>query len=246
MMTPQEARFLLEAYRPNGQDTADAKMAEALRVLLQDPELTAWFKESLAFDKEVADRLQHLPIPPEIKSQILAGRHLIPQKSWWQKKTWWAVAAILITALILSIRIIPNSTTQPNLLTEYRGDMADFLTDQLSGFDHYTSDLNEVKSYLVSRGTLNTLDLPKTLQSLESIGCKVLDWNGHKVSLICLLANNADPIHLLIIGRQALSDWPKQQDLVTVGNWMMASWSNEQHNFLLASKSEQSLRSILL
>lgn len=55
-MDNREARFVLNAYRPGGQDAGDPRFAEALEQARRDPVLERWFSESLAFDAAMAER----------------------------------------------------------------------------------------------------------------------------------------------------------------------------------------------
>ena len=44
-MNNKQAREILLSYRPGRDDTSDPQIAEALRLLDQDPELASWFAE---------------------------------------------------------------------------------------------------------------------------------------------------------------------------------------------------------
>ena len=44
-MNNQEAKLILQAYRPGGRDTFDPLFAEALEQARRDPELQKWFAE---------------------------------------------------------------------------------------------------------------------------------------------------------------------------------------------------------
>ena len=71
-MTEQEARFILQSYRPGGEDKDDPQFAEALREAERNPELARWLAEEQAFDCAVAAQLAALPAPFGLKTRILA------------------------------------------------------------------------------------------------------------------------------------------------------------------------------
>jgi tRNA 2-selenouridine synthase SelU len=71
-MTNDEAKVILGAYRPNGQDAADALFCEATRQAQQDPQLAAWFARAQGLDALMRGKLRELAPPPGLKEAILA------------------------------------------------------------------------------------------------------------------------------------------------------------------------------
>ena len=62
-MDNQEAKFILSAYRPGGQDASDPRFAEALEQARRDPVLERWFSESIAFDAAMTEKLGAIAVP---------------------------------------------------------------------------------------------------------------------------------------------------------------------------------------
>src|ERR1035438_2132394 len=73
IMTIEEARFILSAYRPNGSDSDLPAFGDALRMAAGDPELGAWFARSRAHDAAVSLKLRQIEPPPGLREAILAG-----------------------------------------------------------------------------------------------------------------------------------------------------------------------------
>jgi len=72
-MDNREAKFILGAYRPNGQDAGDPRFSEALEQARRDPILERWFLDSLAFDAAITEKLRATEVPPGLRESILAG-----------------------------------------------------------------------------------------------------------------------------------------------------------------------------
>ena len=53
-MDNREAKFILNAYRPGGQDANDPRFAEGLEQVRRDPILERWFVDSIAFEGAIA------------------------------------------------------------------------------------------------------------------------------------------------------------------------------------------------
>lgn len=81
-MKNDDARQILSAYRPSGEDASDPIFEEALEQARRDPELEEWFKEERARDAALAQVFQSLRVPEEAK------RSLVVVSRWrlWEKE----------------------------------------------------------------------------------------------------------------------------------------------------------------
>ena len=86
-MTNEEAKFMLQGYRPNGSDADNQAFAEALAQAERDPQLRAWFEREQAFDAVVAEKLTELVPPAGLRGSILAGTKLSSQPET-SKQSW--------------------------------------------------------------------------------------------------------------------------------------------------------------
>ncbi|MBV8142971.1 MAG: hypothetical protein JOZ60_13110, partial [Verrucomicrobia bacterium] len=72
-ITNESAKFVLNAYRPNGADAQDPVFRAALEQATRDPELAEWFKEQRLFDSLIVAKLAELQPPATLYSAILDG-----------------------------------------------------------------------------------------------------------------------------------------------------------------------------
>ena len=63
-MNRDEAKFILRACRPGGQDVEDPQFREALDLLKCDPVLAEWFGREQALDGRISEKFCAFPIPP--------------------------------------------------------------------------------------------------------------------------------------------------------------------------------------
>src|SRR5215469_11386128 len=83
-MNNQEAKLILQAYRPNGVDAADPFFAEALEQARRDPELQKWFTDENVLNTRLQARLEAaVPVPAGLKSELLAVRKTVRPTPWW-------------------------------------------------------------------------------------------------------------------------------------------------------------------
>lgn len=92
-MNNEEAKYILQAYRLNGQDAQDPQFREALEQLKRDPELARWFAEERAIDSRIGAKLKAgIKAPVNLKALLLAQRTMVHPAPWWRQPQWLATA----------------------------------------------------------------------------------------------------------------------------------------------------------
>ena len=113
-MNNQEAKLILQAYRPNGQDASDPFFAEALEQVHRDPELKKWFEEETIINSRIQARLQTaIPFPPSLKSELLALQKTVQPVSWWFQPMKLAAVALILASLGAILLLIPQRPPLP-------------------------------------------------------------------------------------------------------------------------------------
>ncbi len=233
-MNNQEARFILQAYRPGGQDAADPQFKEALEQAQRDPELGNWLEEERALDTAISARVKAIAIPADLKASILAGNKIIRPKTPWHKSP--ALAAMVCAVLLLIAA--GYWVMAANSFDRYRQDMTVFLGTS-SRLDLETSNLDEIKGFLATHHSHKDLALPVGLEKLSINGCKLIDWHGKPVTMMSFHSttnNLPGEVFLLVIDQADLRKPPPLGFPIFSqnGNWATASWSDERHSFILA------------
>lgn len=216
-MTHDEARFLLNARRPNGADDAAPPLREALDQASRDPALSAWLAREQRFDATVAAALRSVAPPPALRAQILAGASIQPRTAaWWRKPAWLAMAAAAafgVGAAILGVvRFRPSGA--PPASTVARVDhgvlRAHALHDLTEGHDTavYAHDVGSLGRWLEDPAQRLTIGLPLDFEGLRRAGCRTLTIAGREVLEVCF--SRGEMFHLYIARR---SDFPGPQSL---------------------------------
>jgi hypothetical protein len=239
-MDNREARFILEAYRPGGQDAGDPYFTGALEQARRDPELAKWFEVERALDAAIAAKVQLSPVPVTLKADILAGRKVVAVAPFWQRRTLWAAAAALIALLSLAVLWQLRIAAGRPQFAAFHADMSQFL-NHIERLDFQNEDMAKIRHWLASHEAHTEIVLPPRLEGQPGVGCRVLEWQGHKVSLVCYYlrpedGRRIDELHLLVIDRDELRDAPPADAplFATAGKWETASWSDDRHAYILA------------
>jgi len=230
-MTRDEAKQLLEAARPNGRDHADPRVAEALRLAAQDPELTRLLERQRALDATMTAGMNSIPVPPDLRQWILAGFKIIRPHFWQDWRTATAAAAAAVLLLAGGIYLINQSTAG---FAEFRKQL---VTENWAGDPHLdleTTDLSKIRAFLANNGAAGDFALPAALASARLHGARVFEYENRKISLVCLTEGSRH-LHLYVFDRAPFSDLPPvgAPDFEKCGAWKTASWRQAGKTYVL-------------
>jgi hypothetical protein len=184
-MNREEAQFILHAYRANGEDAHDAQFEEALALVRNDPELARWFASEQALDAAIAARIHSVSPPPDLTTQLLLARKVIRPRPWWRKPAWiGAAASIALLISAASVWLVRRSHETD--LALFRATMIEASLDMTNHLDVMGLDADELKRWLIEHRGQPGFVLPPRLADKGIMGCKVLEWHGHRVTLLCL------------------------------------------------------------
>lgn len=239
-MTEQEARLILQSYRPGSDDSNDPQFAEALGEAERSPQLAQWLETEQTFDRAVAAKLADLPEPFGLKTRILA---LQPRP---QATSSWSLAAILaaIAALLFLCAQVVSlfrgmSSTDTALVSDYSREMVGFVQLPPS-LAMMSDDMEAIKNWLGENRT-PPINVPANLNALQPVGCRLLSFRGHDVTLICFRREGDRLAHLFTVDRAALPQMRAGQPPVfsTTGDWTTASWAEGNRVYLIAVQGDE-------
>ena len=71
-MDKEQARFVLQSFRPDGADVEDPEFTEALKLAMENRELGEWLASERAFDAAFANALGGVDLPENLREDIMA------------------------------------------------------------------------------------------------------------------------------------------------------------------------------
>jgi len=238
-MDKNEAKLLLQAYRPNGQDAGHPFFAEALAYVETDPELKVWWEAQQDFDRKISAKLKEIPVPEHLRATLLTSHKIEQFIPHFRLHYWLAAAAVVVFLFVTGLH--PWSSRPPLAMIpiasqEYNASVLHFLNDD-PALGLMASDHAKVLDWLQQRHA-PTGNIPSNMVSLPTLGCQKIALHGHDVSLICFSLTDGEVAHLFIIDQKALTDPPAASPtFAPMGNWSTASWSDGAKSYLLMTEA---------
>jgi hypothetical protein len=243
-MNNLEAKMILQAYRPSGDDASDPFFREALEQVERDPELKKWFANEMAWDANLRSRLETaLPVSRNLKANLLALQKLERPIPWWLNLAR-LTAATAIIALVVFVCILFTMPPEKSL-GAFRQAMT---VCSLQHHEHVTfeaNDLSKIQAWLQGNGATTNFDLPPEIQAVGVQGCKVIDWNNQKVTMICFFSQEkGEHLDLFIVNNPNGSLLPKAQapQFARENGLMTACWSKNDNFYVLTGENAQAVR----
>src|SRR3954452_16460032 len=229
-MTKEEAKKMLTAYRPGDQDRLASDFAEALQEAERNAELAEWFAEQREFDRAVAAQLKSVPVPYGLKTRILAN--VTPRaatKSRWIAPLTMAAAALFFVAQLISIW--RGSAQHSASLSDYKQEMMSFVKLE-PPLEMQSLEMGPIKQWIAEHKA-PLADIPPGIAAVETMGCRILDFRGYPVTLICF-CHGQTVAHLLMVDRGAFPGLkPISSPVVSErGDWTTATWADQHYAYM--------------
>jgi hypothetical protein len=162
-----------------------------------NPDLDQLQKASADFNARVHHALAEIPVPPELREQILARRKIIPVSGWRRHQALLRIAAaFLILGTLAAVFWRPGS--EDKTFAGFRSRMVAFAIRQYS-MDIHTNQLASVQGYLASRGAPAVFGLPAGLAARPVIGGASFSWQGKPVGMVCFKAVDGKTLYMFVV-----------------------------------------------
>jgi hypothetical protein len=185
-MNREEAQFILGAYRPNSEDAQDPQFHEALALARLDPELGRWFAEQQALDRAFAAKIRGRPVPADLNAQLLLARTTVRRRVWWHRPLWFAAAACFAIALVVAGSFLRPRADASAKFTAFRSAMTAVSSDMSNHVEVFGLDMDGYRKWLTERRGASDFVLPAALADKGIAACKIVAWQGHQVTMLCL------------------------------------------------------------
>jgi hypothetical protein len=240
-MNNQEAKFILGAHRPGGQDAGDPMFTAALAHAEREPELRAWLEQQRKFDLNVAAKLKEIAPPAGLHAAILAGvRASQPKRRWWMNPAWMAAAAAV--AVLVAVGVAPRKSTRTPTVAQ----LTEWVMKDLA--DAHDAHVGYPPEFAGLQAALASVSLPLTtpgavrvdLDELRRKNCRSVMIAGREVFEICFQRDGVW-FHLYAARRSDFA--PGAVDakslLATTGEYSATAWADSKNVYALVIHAGQ-------
>ncbi len=255
-MTNEEAKFILQGYRPNGADADNEAFAEALAQASRDPALSAWFEREQEFDATIAAKLSNISPPAGLRESILVGTKLSSvssesrtSRAWWLRRWTIGLAAAATVAMAFTVNLSePESriAALPGFDPVLKVALADY-----GGAHDKGPHANQLGSFgaclMDNENKLGDGVMPANLDQLREFGCRKVNVAGHEVFEVCF-QRESDWYHVFIAPREPLDAEAIYSKPIfhESGEFIAASWADDKFAYLVSGTTElATLRGLL-
>jgi hypothetical protein len=230
-MKVEEAKVLLGSCRPGRLEMDDPRMADALALAASDAELKKWFAEQQALDAQVAEEVQSIPVPRDLREKLLA---LQPAQSRSRIQRFRPALAMAAAFVVLGIAGTIWWQSQPVEFSALRQHILEQSWGPSPHLAFESRDWNQVRSWLQAQNVTEDLKIPDALQEARLHGCTVVKWHGHAVPVLCLSEGHRH-MHLYVMDRTELVDVPAagKPEFEKYGPMATASWTKADKAYVL-------------
>lgn len=228
-MNTIEAKFILQARRPDGTDDAEPRFAEALEQARRDPALGAWLAKEQAFDEEIAGKLRAVQPPAELRAAILAGARASRPAAFWKRPQVLAMAAsvAIVCGLALAWPVMRPAASVDQLAM---GVMAEVDSD--AHHDAMPRARGALATFLAGAETRLAEGLPFDFEQLKADGCRSVMIGGREVLEVCF--ERGGEFHIYIARKNDFkgSGTPMFRERGTLAS---VAWADGSHAYVLVS-----------
>lgn len=247
-MNLDQAKFILQAYRPGQALTDSPELEEALKLLRENEGLQAWFQEEQAFDEAFGAKLSGMEVPvglpDRIFSQVVEKPGQIIELPWWKQFSVWGAAASVL--LVLTLVLLPNKPPaymdSTALAIHHFTQLADQALKSSGGFNARSQDWGQLVKYLADHDTPAPDKLPYKVEGVPAKGCMTLKFKDKPVGVICFGKDSTT--HLFVVRCKDFPELPPQVKPVyeEKPNSATLFWSESDKHYLMLSHNPEELR----
>jgi uncharacterized membrane protein YbaN (DUF454 family) len=246
-LNQDEAKIILQLYRPGAADADDPQIAEALALAKEDPELARWLEEHRTRQHVLREKFRQIAVPAGLKEQIVSEEAARRKIILWRQNALLAAAAIIVALIALApfwFRLHPDEDT----LAVFENRMAGVALRGYS-MNLETNSVAEIRAYLAQNHAPADFVLPAPLEKIALTGCAVEGWRDTHVAMICFhtggtaAAREQSDLWLFVVDRASVKNIPATDapQFAKVNQLATAVWTQDGKLYLLGAKGDESL-----
>lgn len=247
-MTQDEAKAILQACRGDAEENSDPKVAEALEMAQENPELADWHQNEMKFDEAFFNSFSEIQPPPGLKEKILAEveapkvetETAVPfpstERHWWQNPKLISMAASIVVLFTFGALVLdPQRLMAEPDIPQFYSDVAQHARS-FPVMETKSDDLDHLREYLATKGAPRPGEMPPKIDPLVELGALSMEWEGVPVSIVCMKGDSY--YQLFVVAVSVFEDHkalPAAANVAQHDDVALLFWADNDHLYVLAT-----------
>lgn len=178
-----------------------------------------------ATDRAIADLLRQVEPPSGLRRNLMA---LAPKKHRPAVPLWLLglATACLVIAFVASLSFRGPS------IEKAEADLSSFLASDFQ-LSVTGKPISSLQSWLAGQKAPVGTSFPAALASNVPEGCRVVEWEGHRASLICFDTGGGKLVHLVMFEPGTFRNLPTSPQIAARGSWSVATWHGPDADYMM-------------
>jgi len=166
----------------------------------------------------------------------------------WRPLAYAAALVALVGVIAVVVNVDQSSVSVVEARAETFENLQKFAAFQvaqgISDLDYERNSSAELVSWLESRDAPTGVNIDERLAELPTMGCKIYDFQGHQVSLICIESGKDEMVHLFVANMSGFNPEEVENccEAKALSNRDTVSWHDEESVYILiAHEADQDL-----
>jgi len=137
---------------------------------------------------------------------------------------------------------------KPTQLALFREKMVRCSMQEHGHITFESPDIAKIQQWLQARGVDANFELPAGLQDKPAQGCRVVDWNGQKATMVCFVLDTSEHVDFFVMDRNGLPSLPENgaPKFASANGLMTVIWAKGGKVYLLTGGGDKKLFEQLL
>jgi hypothetical protein len=143
--------------------------------------------------------------------------------------------------LVIGLAAFLWLSQKPAPLALFREKMVRCSMQQHGHITFESRDIARIRQWLQDRGVDTHFELPGALQGKPAEGCRLVDWNGQKATMICFVLEGGKHLDFFVMDRAGLPGLPENDapQFASADGMMTVTWAKDGKVYLLTGGGDQ-------
>ncbi|WP_309384056.1 hypothetical protein [Cerasicoccus frondis] len=164
-------------------------------------------------------------IPPEEGGSAVPFNPASGKRPWWQNPSMISAVAALVLMAVVAFSMFGGPELQAEDIDQFYQDIGQHHQSE-APLSMESADLSAINQYLNQQGAPTVKHLPPNIDTLPEVGCSIMQWGGHVVSVVRMDADEMIDVYIVHAGLFPDFSAKPQPQTVQLDQIVVLGWSD--------------------